>query len=126
MRKVQKKSGETLVEILVSIFLFLMLASVMQAAMVFCGNAWQKSKEIRQTNQEICRNLRTTPYTSGSQTELFEFYAFSPEDGAGTGGTVLFRVQADLGRKEVSYTENGVIQTCPFYRFGKVGGGGGS
>lgn len=112
-------------EILVSIFLFLMLASVMQAAMVFCGNAWQKSKELRQTNQEICRNLRITPYTSSHQTELFEFYAFSPEDGAGTGGTVLFRVRAELGRKQVEYTKDGVLLVCPFYLFGKVSGGGG-
>ena len=56
--KIHKNSGETLVEIMVSAMLFLMMMAIIQGAISFCTNAQHKSREIRESNGEICNKVR--------------------------------------------------------------------
>ena len=59
------RSGESLVEALVGIFIFLMILAILQGAVSFCTNAQRESEEIRERNADICQNLRGTDYTEG-------------------------------------------------------------
>lgn len=125
-RKSRKKSGETLVETIVSIFVFLLLMAGVQGAVSFCTNAQRRSVQIRERNAEICRGIRMAAYESAGETAEFEFRA-SSASGSQTGSTVLFRVEADLGKKEAVYAdEAGTQKTSTFYLFGSKETGGGS
>lgn len=118
MKKLKKygSSGETLVEVMVCAVLFLMLAAVMQGAISFSTNALHKSTEIRETNAEICTNLRAEG-TDAAGSADYSFKATSM-DGSVTGNEV-FTIKVPLGKKSVS---DGKGQTVDFYLYG--GGGG--
>lgn len=121
MKKLKKygSSGETLVEVMVCAVLFLMLAAVMQGAISFSTNALHKSTEIRETNAEICRNLRAES-TADEGTANYTFQATSM-DGSATGANV-FTIEVPLGKKSVS---DGKGRTVDFYLYGPVVTGGG-
>ena len=128
MKKLKKycKSGETLVEVMVCALLFLMMAAVMQGAISFSTNAQHKSVQIRETNAEICKKLRTMSVT-GSTTSTYAFKATSM-DGS-TEGNQVFTINVPLGQKSVPYQDGqGNSQTTVFYMYGPVanttGGGG--
>ena len=113
-----RKSGETLVEVMVCAVLFLLMAAVMQGAVSFGTNALHKSARIRETNQEICRALRTAE-TAEVKTVGYTFRAVS-QDGS-TAGSEVFTIQVPLGSKTVSYEdEQGGSQTAVFYLYGPV------
>lgn len=116
----RSKSGETLVEILVGIFIFLIILAGLQMAISYCTNAQQKSRKIRENNTEICRSLRNGSYQSGSESQTYEFKAtVSRPDGEVTGSTTLFEVKVNLGTMEGEYTEDdGNKQSVLFYLFG--------
>lgn len=126
------RSGESLVEVMVSAVIFLMMAAVLQGAISFCGSALQKNRQLRKTNAEICEKLREElreqPESVGSAgTADYQFNAISA-DGNHTGTEVLFQIKVPLGKKAVSYQdEGGGTQTVTFDLFGPVsptGGGG--
>lgn len=121
--KIRDRSGESLVEIMAGAFLFLMMMALLQGAVTFCSNAQRRSEQVRDRNARICRSVRDTAYTGGAE----QVYAFRATDGAGSGSGVLFRVEAQLGKKEVPYTdETGAAQSMTFYLFGStVPAGGG-
>lgn len=118
-RKVKINSGESMVEIMVSIVIFLMMMAVMQGAISFCSNAQTKSIQIREANAEICENLETSAYASDGKA-TYSFNAASA-DGDTTGTETLFSVEVDLGRKEASDLEG---KTTTFYMFGVPSGAG--
>ncbi len=108
-RRVRSNSGETMVEIMVSIVIFLMMMAVMQGAISFSSNAQAKSVQIRKSNAEICQALETSPYSGGGKVKGAE------------GVATLFNVEVELGKKEVSDSEG---KTTTFYMFGVPGGEG--
>ena len=116
----RSKSGETLVEILVGIFIFLIILAALQMAISYCTNAQQKSRKIREHNTEICRSLRNGTYQKGIESQTYEFKAtVSRPDGEVTGSTTLFEVKVNLGTMEGEYTEDdGNKQSVLFYLFG--------
>lgn len=120
MKKLKKygKSGETLVEVMVCALLFLMMAAVMQGAISFSTNAQHKSAQIRETNADICRKLRTMDVT-GSTTSTYAFRATSM-DGS-TEGNQVFTINVPLGQKSVTYKDGqNNDQTTVFYIYGPV------
>ena len=121
MKKREKNygnSGETLVEVMVCAVLFLMLAAVMQGAVSFCTNALHKSTEIRNTNAEICKNLRSGTVTTVDEgSTSYSFGAAASMDGAVTSGEV-FTIEVPRHKESVSY---GSTQTVDFYLYGGVG-----
>ena len=112
-RRVRSNSGETMVEIMVSIVIFLMMMAVMQGAISFSSNAQAKSVQIRKSNAEICQALETSPYSGGGKVT----YSFKATSAVAT----LFNVEVELGKKEVSDSEG---KTTTFYMFGVPGGEG--
>lgn len=129
LSKLSSKSGETLVEVLAAAAIFLLMMSIMQGAISFCTNAQHKSQAIRNNNAQICKNLRdgSVPVTSGGGTATYSFQAVASD--GNPGGSVLFKIEAGLGKKEVLYEdESGTDQTVTFYLFQPTvtpGGGGG-
>lgn len=126
------RSGESLVEALVGIFIFLLILAILQGAISFCTNAQRESEEIRERNAVICQNLWETDYmegTVGAEADLvFEAVVIDPDTGQPikdsdgnpiTSGT-LFKVKVDLGTKDVTYTEEGEQQSILFYLFGST------
>ena len=108
-----------MVEIMVSIVIFLMMMAVMQGAISFSSNAHAKSVQIRKSNAEICQALETSPYSGGGKV-TYSFKATSADGGA-EGVATLFNVEVELGKKEVSDSEG---KTTTFYMFGVPGGEG--
>ena len=115
------KSGETLVEIMVSAFLFLILMAVMQGAISFCTNARHKSEQIRAANAEICQNLHSGLTASANGSRSFNFQAVSA-DGTVEGAQV-FSVNVELKKKEASNGDGSKKVT--FYLFDSALTGGG-
>ena len=58
MHKIQSRTGESLVEVMVSAVIFLMMMAILQGSISFCTIAQQKCQQIRDINEEICRNSR--------------------------------------------------------------------
>lgn len=108
-------SGETIVEVLVSAMIFLLLMAVLQGAITFCSSAQKKSSKIRKNNAEMLKAIESTPIT-GNGTGTYEFYAYDIEEA--NRGNKVFSVNADLGRKDVSYEDtDGNTRTVHFYLF---------
>lgn len=123
VNRIHKKSGETLVEILVSGFLFLMMMAVLQGAVSFCSSAQQKSRQLRDSNARLCQNLRAADGIAGEangEKEL-SFRAVSP-DGSQIGSHV-FTVKAALEKKDIS---DGEGRKTTFFLFAPKETGGGS
>ncbi len=114
-----KKSGESLPEVMISAVLFLLIVAIMQGTISFCTNAFSKSREIRETNARICRNLQKTDFTGGDK-ESLSFHAVSP-DGSQQGTDILFSLQIEKGKKEVlDQDASGNDRKIVFYVYGSA------
>lgn len=114
MYRIKSNAGESLVEVLVSMFLFLMMVAIMQEAISFCTNAQHKSEQIREQNAKICESVWEKDSSGTGGRAKFVFRAVSA-DGSQTGNEV-FEIEADLGEKTVPYTdEEGTTQDYTFY-----------
>lgn len=123
--KIHKNSGETLVEIMVSAMLFLMMMAIIQGAISFCTNAQHKSREIRESNGEICNKVREgtgLPLVDNGGDKSLEFKAISA-DGLTTGNHV-FTVETNLKKAEVEDDNGGSGRKAVFYFFKEKEGGG--
>ena len=54
-KKDVSRSGETLVEIMVSAVVFLILVGILQGAIVFCSNAQRRSEQLRRSVRACAR-----------------------------------------------------------------------
>lgn len=107
-------AGETIVEVTVSMLIFLMMVAMLQGAVSFCGKAQQKSRQIRYDAAEISRAMRQTgwPETTGGTAD-FQFYAVGAD---GTRGDNVFSVPVDLKTKDVTYQSmDGTNKSIRFY-----------
>ena len=112
----RSRRGETMVEVLVSMVLFLMLFAVMLGAVRFASNAQVRAETIRQRATALQRDLRSqTPSRGDSKT--YQFVAVS-EDG-GTTGSRVFQVPL----REQTVTARGGGDEVTFYLYGPEKGG---
>lgn len=119
--RIRGRSGETLVEIMVSGVLFLTLMAVIQGAVSFCTNAQQRSRETRRANAAICNALRKTEDAPGvSDGEASMVFEATSADGT-VHGNQVFEVTVKLEKRTI--TAEG--KTAVFYSFapGSTGGG---
>lgn len=112
-RRRNDRSGETLVEVMVSIFLFLIMLAVLQGSVAFCTNAQRKNEQIREKTAELERAFYETPGSTKTGENTYTFKA-SSADGSMQGEQTLFRVNVELREKQVS-------SDTTFYLFGTGG-----
>lgn len=101
--RVKKKAGETLVEVMASIFLFLILLAILNGAISYCSNALVKNKEIRSENAKILEGLQKAQETTGSSLKM-DFVATNAD--MTVKGNQVFAVTVDLAKKKVNYTDS--------------------
>lgn len=115
-------AGETLVEVLVSIFLFLMMMGILQGAVSYSNAALKKNKEIRKENAQIIENLKTASESTSSyatEEKTLNFSAVSSD--FTTLGNQVFQVPVKLKKVTVSYkSANGIDETTQFSLYEKV------
>lgn len=113
----RSRRGETMVEILVSMVLFLMLFAVMLGAVRFASNAQVRAETIRQRATALQRELRRQTPTEGDS-KTYQFVAVS-EDGGTMGDQVVFEVRL----KEQTVIAQGGGDEVTFYLYGPEKGG---
>lgn len=75
IKKSRANAGETLVEVVASIFIFLILMEILQGAITYSSNSLKKNKEIRSDNAKIMEALQNTEVTSVENNKSIDFNA---------------------------------------------------
>lgn len=127
LKKSGKNAGETMVEVVASIFIFLILMGIMQGAISYSTASLEKNKEIRANTASVLSQLTQTA-VSDQKEQKISFYAVGSD---GRIGNKVFDVQTKLGKKKVVYTDTkGQQQETTFYLYDSVestaGAGGGT
>lgn len=127
LKKSGKNAGETMVEVVASIFIFLILMGIMQGAISYSTASLEKNKEIRANTASVLSQLTQTA-VSDQKEQKISFYAVGSD---GRIGNKVFDVQTKLGKKKVVYTDTkGQQQETTFYLYDSVestaGAGGGN
>lgn len=95
--------GETLVEVMAAMVIFLLLMGILQGSVKYSRAALEKSRLLREQNEEICESVRNEiQENNGAQTTM-TFQAVSA-DGEVTGNQV-FSVPVIPEKKQAKYTE---------------------
>lgn len=116
--KTRRNAGETLVEVLASMFIFLIMFGILQGAVSYSSQAMKKNRQIRQENAQIFKNLQSASEKKEKQTKL-SFQAVDL-DSSRKGEQVVFQVKTQLVSREVAYTDaNGTEQKTTFYMYSK-------
>lgn len=122
VRKSRANAGETLVEVLVSVFLFLMLAAVLEGAVSYSSAALKKNKQIRADQAAILTSFAETEADPGAE-QTISFQAVSSD--FTQKGNLVFQVPVRLDEKKVDYQDTkGQQQQITFYLYGSAGSGG--
>lgn len=117
IKKSRANAGETLVEVVASIFIFLILMGILQGAIIYSSNSLKKNKEIRSDNAKIMEALQNTEVTSVERNKSIDFNATNSD--MSIKGNHVFSVATDLNKKIVTYTDSkGEEQTTTFYLYG--------
>lgn len=117
IKKSRANAGETLVEVVASIFIFLILMGILQGAITYSSNSLKKNKEIRSDNAKIMEALQNTEVTSVERNKSIDFNATNSD--MSIKGNHVFSVATDLNKKIVTYTDSkGEEQTTTFYLYG--------
>ena len=117
IKKSRANAGETLVEVVASIFIFLILMGILQGAITYSSNSLKKNKEIRSDNAKIMEALQDTEVTSVERNKNIDFNATNSD--MSIKGNHVFSVATDLNKKIVTYTDSkGEEQTATFYLYG--------
>ena len=105
MKKIKPNSGETLVEVMVSMLLFLMILGMLQKSIDFASNAQVRSEELRKNNSAIAFALRNggTSFTV-TDTVTYQFKSAKADGTIVDGAELLFEVEVKQGKTTVSYT----------------------
>lgn len=117
LKKNRKNAGETMVEVVASIFIFLILMGIMQGAISYSTASLEKNKEIRANTASVLSQLTQTA-VSDKKEQNISFYAVGND---GRIGYKVFDVQTKLGKKKVFYTDTkGQQQETTFYLYDSV------
>lgn len=119
IKKTRANAGETLVEVVASIFIFLILMGILQGAISYSNNALKENKKIRKDNAKVIETLQSADVTSVKEGENITFVA------ANTNMTVLgsqvFSTSTDLMKKVVDYQgSDGKGKQITFYLYGST------
>lgn len=119
IKKTRANAGETLVEVVASIFIFLILMGILQGAISYSSNALKENKKIRKDNAKVIETLQSADVTSVKEGENITFVA------ANTNMTVLgsqvFSTSTDLMKKVVDYQgSDGKGKQITFYLYGST------
>lgn len=122
IKKSKANAGETLVEVVASIFIFLILMGILQGAITYSSNSLKKNKEIRSDNAKIIEALQNTEAASVKSNTSIDFNATNSD--MSVKGNHVFSVATDLDKKVVNYTgSDGKKQTITFYLYGSPDAG---
>ena len=123
-KKTRANAGETLVEVMASVFIFLIMMGIMEAAISYSSASLAKNKEIRANNAAVLEQLATASVEDGNTKDITFRAANSVVSQL---GDKLFTVKTKLQKKTVTYTDtNGREQTVTFYQYGTTRTGSGS
>lgn len=133
MQQIKKKkanAGETLVEVVASIFIFLILMGVLEGAIAYSSNSLKENKKIRSDNAKIIEALQNTEAVENAGSIDISFIAYDAN--TLTKGNEVFSVPTKLKKKDVTYTDSdGTGKNITFYLYGSTdvdtpsdGGGG--
>ena len=119
IKKTRANAGETLVEVVASIFIFLILMGILQGAISYSSNALKENKKIRKDNANVIEALQSAEAAPVKEGENITFVA------ANTNMTVLgsqvFSTSTDLMKKVVDYQGNdGKEKQITFYLYGST------
>lgn len=119
IKRIKAKAGETLVEVMASMFIFLIMFGVLEGAISYSNSALKKNKEIRADNAAVLEGLRSSEGTvQGSQKTIWFRAA---DSGLTQIGNMVFSVDATLDSKQVTYTDaDSRKQSTTFYLYGPV------
>lgn len=119
IKRIKAKAGETLVEVMASMFIFLIMFGVLEGAISYSNSALKKNKEIRADNAVVLEGLQSSEETvTGSQKTIWFRAA---DSGLTKIGNVVFSVDATLDSKQVTYTDaEKRQQNTTFYLYGPV------
>ena len=116
MQQIKKKkanAGETLVEVVASIFIFLILMGVLEGAIAYSSNSLKENKKIRSDNAKIIEALQNTEAVENAGSTDISFIAYDAN--TLTKGNEVFSVPTKLKKKDVTYTDSdgtGGAYTC--------------
>ena len=109
--------GETLVEVMAAMVIFLLLMGILQGSVRYSRAALEKSRLLREQNEEICESVRNAKQENNGAQTTMTFQAVSA-DGEVTGNQV-FSVPVVPEKKQAKYTDQGNgKQTMVFYVYG--------
>lgn len=119
IKRIKAKSGETLIEVMASMFIFLLMIGVLQGAISYSNSALTKNKEIRANNAAILQELQSSEETVTGSQKTIRFRA--ADSGLTQIGNVVFSVDATLDSKQITYTDaEKRQQNTTFYLYGPV------
>ena len=101
IKTLRSRSGDTLVEVMASIFIFLLMMGILQGAVSYSSASMRKNQEIRQENAEILKELSTAqaaPRDDGQPVDL-AFRAVNA-DFTQMGSATGFTVEVELYQKK--------------------------
>ena len=115
-KKTRTNAGETLVEVMASIFIFMIMMGILEGAVSYSNAALVKNKEIRANNTAILEQLAGTDATgTDSKTLIFKAADYKVTQT----GNQVFSVDTLLQKKEVTYTDtDGQSQSVTFFLYG--------
>ena len=106
------RSGDTLVEVMASIFIFLLMMGILQGAVAYSSASLRKNQEIREENSKILESIKKAePQLTGGNVE--ETFCAANSDLTETGDKVftvktgLYEIQAEGVRFALYRTEPG-------------------
>lgn len=119
IKKTKANAGETLVEVVASIFIFLILMGILQGAITYSSNSLKENKKIRSDNEKVIEALQSAQIESvGNQSNQQIAFRAANSDISVIGNQV-FAVPTSLSKKVVTYTDSdGKEQTITFYLYG--------
>lgn len=80
--------GETLVEVMAAMVIFLLLMGILQGSVKYSRAALEKSRLLREQNEEICESVRNAKQENNGSKTTMTFQAVSA-DGEVTGNQVF-------------------------------------
>ena len=119
IKKTKANAGETLVEVVASIFIFLILMGILQGAITYSSNSLEENKKIRSDNAKIIEALQSaqTEPVGNKSSHQIAFRAANSD--ISVIGNQVFTVPTSLNKKVVTYTNSDEKeQTITFYLYG--------
>lgn len=119
--KTKANSGETLVEVTASIFIFLIMLGIIQGAISYSQASLAKNKEIRSENAKIIEGLQNAD-TQEEMVKNLQFVATNSD--LTVKGNLVFTVKTSLVSKTVVYMDSkGETKSASFYMYEAVDDG---